>query len=176
MTTATVTSKGQITIPAGVRDALHVGTGDRVKFVQIEPGRFEFVAATRSVRELKGMFGKPAKAVTIDAMNQACWCQCGSEPNADRRLSHGHRSAPGAKLEFWRASTASTQTRRMAQVGVGANILEPRWHRAGSHQARAASSLACNSSCSRLEPLVSTASSAATRAHNSQLPAAITIK
>ncbi len=33
--------------------------------------RFEVVAATRSVRELKGRFGKPTRAVTIDEMNAA---------------------------------------------------------------------------------------------------------
>ena len=33
MTTATVSSKGQITIPADVRHALHVDVGDRVEFV-----------------------------------------------------------------------------------------------------------------------------------------------
>ena len=71
MTTATVTSKGQITIPANVRQALNVAAGDRVEFVEMDPGRFEFFAATRSVKELKGMFGKPAKTVTIDDMNQA---------------------------------------------------------------------------------------------------------
>ena len=51
MSTATVTSKGQITIPADVRQALHVKPGDRVEFVQIEPGRFEVVAATRPVTD-----------------------------------------------------------------------------------------------------------------------------
>jgi antitoxin PrlF len=71
MTTATVTSKGQITIPVDVRQALSVGTGDRVEFVQIEPGQFLFLAANRSVTELKGMFGKPAAPVTIEAMNEA---------------------------------------------------------------------------------------------------------
>lgn len=71
MTTATLTSKGQITIPVDVRNDLKVGTGDRVEFVQIAPGRYEFVAATRSVIELKGMFGKPTKTVSIDAMNKA---------------------------------------------------------------------------------------------------------
>ena len=70
MTTATLTSKGQITIPVDVRRALNVGTGDRVEFVQIEPGRFEILAATRSVRELKGMFGKAARSVSIDEMNR----------------------------------------------------------------------------------------------------------
>ena len=63
MTTATLTSKGQITIPADVRRVLNAQTGDRVEFVQIEPGRFELVAATQSVRELKGLFGR-AEQVT----------------------------------------------------------------------------------------------------------------
>ncbi len=70
MTTATLTSKGQITIPADVRRALNVQTGDRVEFVQVQPGRFELVAATRSVRELKGMFGKPARSLTVEDMNR----------------------------------------------------------------------------------------------------------
>lgn len=71
MTTATVTSKGQITIPAEVRHSLHVSTGDRVEFVELEPGQFLFMAANRSVTELKGMFGKASKTVSIDEMNQA---------------------------------------------------------------------------------------------------------
>jgi antitoxin PrlF len=71
MTTATLTSKGQITIPADVRRVLNVQTGDRVEFVQVEPGRFELVAATHSVRELKGLFGRAARTVSIDEMNRA---------------------------------------------------------------------------------------------------------
>ena len=71
MTTATVTSKGQVTIPAEVRHALKVEAGDRVEFVEVKPGRFEFYAATRSVKDLKGMFGKPAKKVSIEDMNKA---------------------------------------------------------------------------------------------------------
>jgi len=71
MSTATMTSKGQITIPAVVRAALGVESGDRVEFVLVEPGRFELVAATRSVTALKGMARKPASPVTIEAMNKA---------------------------------------------------------------------------------------------------------
>ncbi len=70
MTTATISSKGQITIPANVRLALHVDTGDRVEFVEVEAGRFEFVAANRPVTDLKGMFGKPRKVVSIAEMNR----------------------------------------------------------------------------------------------------------
>lgn len=71
MSTATLTSKGQITIPADVRRSLNVDAGDRVEFVEVAPGRFEVVAATRSVRELKGMLGKVERPVSIAEMNRA---------------------------------------------------------------------------------------------------------
>jgi antitoxin PrlF len=71
MSTATLTSKGQITIPAAVRQALQVDAGDRVEFVPIAPGRYEFVAATRPVSDLKGMFGPARRVISVDDMNQA---------------------------------------------------------------------------------------------------------
>ena len=71
MSTATVTSKGQITIPARIREMMHVSPGDRVEFIEIEAGRYEFIAATRSVTQLKGMFDKPGKTVSIEDMNAA---------------------------------------------------------------------------------------------------------
>ena len=75
MTTATLTSKGQITVPAEVRRALQVESGDKIEFIQIEPGRFELMAATRSVRELKGMFGPASRVVAIEEMNAAIAAQ-----------------------------------------------------------------------------------------------------
>lgn len=71
MSTATLTTKGQITIPAQVRRSLNVEAGDRVEFVEVAPGRFEVVAATRSVRELKGMLGKAKRPVSIEDMSRA---------------------------------------------------------------------------------------------------------
>lgn len=71
MPTATVTSKGQITIPVDVRQNLNVDAGDRVEFVQIAPDRYEVVAATRGIQELKGMFGRPARKVSLEEMSQA---------------------------------------------------------------------------------------------------------
>ena len=55
MPTAVLTSKGQITIPKEVRQALGVETGDRLEFVETGKGVFEVVAASRDVRELKGV-------------------------------------------------------------------------------------------------------------------------
>ncbi len=79
MTTATLTSKGQITIPAAVRAALGVDTGDRVEFVEVSPGRFEFIAATGSVTALKRMFGKRPTPVSVEAMNEAIARRAGGE-------------------------------------------------------------------------------------------------
>lgn len=71
MSTATLTTKGQVTIPAVVRAALGLATGDRVDFVEVEPGRFELVAATQSVTALKGLVRKGAEPVSVEAMNVA---------------------------------------------------------------------------------------------------------
>ena len=72
MTSATMTSKGQVTIPVDVRTHLGLSTGDRIEFVLNEQtGRYEVVPATRSVTALKGIIRKPAKPVSIDGMNAA---------------------------------------------------------------------------------------------------------
>lgn len=71
MTTATITSKGQVTIPAVIRAALGVDVGDRIDFVEVEKGRFEVVAATKPVQALKGLIPKGSKPVSIDEMNAA---------------------------------------------------------------------------------------------------------
>jgi antitoxin PrlF len=68
---AVVSSKGQITIPKEVRDALGVDTGDRVEFVEVQKGVYNVVAATRDVRELKGAVGKPEKPVSVEDMKRA---------------------------------------------------------------------------------------------------------
>jgi antitoxin PrlF len=69
MPSATLTSKGQITIPAEVRAALGVSFGDRIEFIEVEKGRFVIVPVTCSVQELKGLIPKPKKPVSIEEMN-----------------------------------------------------------------------------------------------------------
>jgi antitoxin PrlF len=71
MPSAVVTSKGQITIPKEVREALGVATGDRVEFVESGKGVYEIVAASRDVRELKGMIERPSKPVSVEDMGKA---------------------------------------------------------------------------------------------------------
>jgi len=72
MASATVTSKGQITIPAEVRNKLGLDAGDRVRFIETGDKEFSIVPATGSVRELKGIFrGRRAKPVSLEEMDRA---------------------------------------------------------------------------------------------------------
>lgn len=71
MSTATVTSKGQITIPAAVRVALGLEAGSRIEFVEITSGQFAIIPATVAVRALKGILRKPTQPVSIEQMHKA---------------------------------------------------------------------------------------------------------
>ena len=75
MATATLTSKGQITIPVQVRTALGLETGDRAEFVETQDGMFSIIAASKTVHDLKGLIQKPAKAVSLEDMNRAIAAQ-----------------------------------------------------------------------------------------------------
>jgi antitoxin PrlF len=68
--TATITSKGQITLPKSVRMKLGVEAGHRVEFIETDAG-FLVKPATRDIRSLKGIVPKPRRPVTIEAMNHA---------------------------------------------------------------------------------------------------------
>jgi len=71
MSTATVTSKGQITIPASVRASMKLEAGSRVEFVEIENGQFFIAPAINSVQLLKGVLQKPKTPISIEQMNLA---------------------------------------------------------------------------------------------------------
>jgi AbrB family looped-hinge helix DNA binding protein len=70
MSTSTVSSKGQIVIPAAVRADMAVQAGTRVEFVKTTEG-WLLKASTRPVTALKGLVPKPEKPVSIDDMNRA---------------------------------------------------------------------------------------------------------
>jgi antitoxin PrlF len=72
MITATLTSKGQITVPVAVRNALNLDTGDRLTFDEIRPGEFLLKTAQKtSVKSLKNIFGKSPRKVSVAKMNAA---------------------------------------------------------------------------------------------------------
>ena len=71
MPTATLTSKGQITIPRQVREAMGLVVGDRVTFLRMEDGCFAVVPASAPIRALKGIVPRPERAVSLAEMEAA---------------------------------------------------------------------------------------------------------
>jgi AbrB family looped-hinge helix DNA binding protein len=72
MPTATVTSKGQITLPKEVREHLHLAEGTRVDFVIESGGDVHLRPVVGSVKALFEIAGrKGRKAQTVEEMDEA---------------------------------------------------------------------------------------------------------
>lgn len=69
MTTTILTSTGQITLPKSVRERLGVEAGDRIEFIESAQG-FLIVPTARDISALKALVLKPAKPVSVQAMNR----------------------------------------------------------------------------------------------------------
>ena len=71
MATATITVKGQTTIPKSVRDRLHLSPGDRVEFIVQDDGTALMVPATMTLAELKASIPPPPRTLTLEEMAEA---------------------------------------------------------------------------------------------------------
>jgi len=71
MALATLTSKGQLTIPMQIRVYLGLHVGDKLEFFIEEDGKVTIKPRTFDVKQLKGLLRKPNRKVSIEEMNQA---------------------------------------------------------------------------------------------------------
>ncbi len=71
MAVAKVTSKGQITIPKPIREALSVRAGDRVVFLVRADGVVELRPCTRPLMSLAGLLTSEVSGVTVEEMELA---------------------------------------------------------------------------------------------------------
>ena len=71
MAKATVTYKGQITLPKAVREQLGVRPGDRVNFREIDGGVIVVEADTVDLMELRGSIKARRRGVTVEDMDRA---------------------------------------------------------------------------------------------------------
>ncbi len=67
---ATMTTKGQVTLPKPIRDKLHLRPGDKIDFV-LDGDVVRVTPVTASVTALKGMVPRPAAPVSLDEMDAA---------------------------------------------------------------------------------------------------------
>jgi antitoxin PrlF len=67
---ATLTSKGQLTLPALIRAQLHLKPGDKIEFLTKPDGHIEGIPVRKTVDDLKGILPKPPVPVSLDEMEQ----------------------------------------------------------------------------------------------------------
>jgi len=68
---ATITVKGQITLPKALRNLLHLKTGDKVVFEDQGKGNYLIKPKNSDVSSLKGMIHYTGKPKTLEEMEQA---------------------------------------------------------------------------------------------------------
>ena len=68
---ATITTKGQVTVPKPIRDKLRLKPGDKIDFIMEPDGELRIAPVTASVKELKAMVPKPRRPVTLAQMDDA---------------------------------------------------------------------------------------------------------
>lgn len=71
MATATITSKGQITLPKQIRERLGVKTGDRIAFRERSDGSIMVEADTVDLLDLFGMLKPRRRGITLKDMEAA---------------------------------------------------------------------------------------------------------
>ncbi len=72
MAVATLTKKGQVTIPKAVRTSLGLHSGDKLEFVITETGEALLRPVTKKVDEVFGRLHKPGrKPVSVEEMDAA---------------------------------------------------------------------------------------------------------
>jgi antitoxin PrlF len=92
MPTATMTSKGQITIPVKVRKALGLKPGVRIDFYEVEDGEYAFRPKTGSIMDMEGCIPKPDHTISIEEMNQAILDHAAEVDAATRSDAYGNIS------------------------------------------------------------------------------------
>ena len=85
MTSAKLTSKGQVTVPKSIREALGIETGDRIEFVLRANGVVELLPRRGRLVDLAGMLG-PAPHRSVEQMDAAIGQACHA---ADRIAPYG---------------------------------------------------------------------------------------
>lgn len=68
---ATITSKGQVTLPSEIRKRLRLGPGSKLEFIITDDERLEVIPVVAPLSSLKGMVKKPKIPLSLEDMEKA---------------------------------------------------------------------------------------------------------
>ena len=68
---ATLSVKGQVTMPKPIREKCGLESGDKLDFLLRDDGVLEVVPIKQPASRLKGMLPRPSRVVSLDEMDKA---------------------------------------------------------------------------------------------------------
>lgn len=68
---ATVSSKGQVTLPKAIRDRLRLRDGQRLRFAVEDGDKVVLSPAAKRLGELQGMLPRPKRSLSLDEIDEA---------------------------------------------------------------------------------------------------------
>ena len=68
---ATLSSKGQLTLPKEVREIFDLKQGDKINVLVRDNVSLELIPVKQPVQHLKGLLPKPDSVVTVEEMNMS---------------------------------------------------------------------------------------------------------
>jgi antitoxin PrlF len=71
MAIATLTSKGQLTLPIELRNKMNLQAGSKVEFVEVSDGDWRIQAQLGNIRSLRGILDYKGPTVSLDEMDDA---------------------------------------------------------------------------------------------------------
>ena len=86
----TVTSKGQMTLPAGVRGPLGIAAGDRLALTVTKDGEIRMVKKTASYRDTIGLLAHLAKNRTVDVSKETNFALDSAMSEQEARSKKAH--------------------------------------------------------------------------------------
>lgn len=67
---ATITSKGQVTVPREIREQLRLRSGHKLRFALEDANRAVITPVSKRLHELAGMLSKPKRKATLEEMDE----------------------------------------------------------------------------------------------------------
>lgn len=68
---ATLTSKGQLTLPVSIRRKLHLKAGDKIELTAKRNGYIEGIPVRKNIIDLKGILPAPEQTISLSDMQKA---------------------------------------------------------------------------------------------------------